>query len=284
MKKIYYLLFATVLTGMGACNKSNEPATDNVEKKINLSTSIINTEIAKSPVLDEEGKGNFSNGDIFSLVVANADNKYNSFDFTVGTTQLYWKDIDIAASNGKVNFSACYPKQNITEGKFSFNLSTSEEKDLLLATAKDVTVESENPVSLSFRHAMHRLKIKFNAESGIDTKEIQTKCTAKSTCSVNMMDCSIDATNASSADFTGSGEEVEFIIIPQKASDVTLEITVGKTVKTFTVNSIKPEINELEGGKQLYIELSVKEGKIEIDDATIKGWESQGTAIGEIII
>ena len=100
MKKIYYLLFTTVLTGIGACNKSNEPATDNIEKKINLSTSIINAEIAKSPVLDEEDKGNFSNGDIFSLVVANADNKYNSFDFTVGTTQLYWKDIDIAASNG----------------------------------------------------------------------------------------------------------------------------------------------------------------------------------------
>lgn len=284
MKKIYYLLFAAVLTGMGACKKSNEPTTDNVEKKINLSTSIINAEMAKSPVLDEEGKGNFSNGDIFTLVVANADNKYNNFDFTVGATQLYWKDIDIAASNGKVNFSACYPKQNITEGKFSFNLSTSEEKDLLLATAKDITVESENPVSLNFRHAMHRLKIKFNVESGIDTKEIKTKCTAKSTCSVNMMDCTIDAANASSADFTGLGEEVEFIIVPQKASDVTLEITVGNTVKTLTVNSIKPEIDELEGGKQLYIELSVKEGKIEIDNATIKGWESQGTASGEIII
>lgn len=74
-------------------------------------------------MLDETGKGNFMNGDIFSLAVSNSEKEYVLKDFIVGTSDFKWSDLNISSGNGKVAFLACYPKQNIKDGKFTFDLS-----------------------------------------------------------------------------------------------------------------------------------------------------------------
>lgn len=42
--------------------------------------------------------------------------------------------------------------------------------------------------------------------------------------------------------------------------------------------------SDLEGGKQLTVELRVSQGKIELGNVSISGWENQGTIGGEIIM
>ena len=282
MKKAYYLLIATVLTTLSACSSSDEPAIT-TDKKINLTTSIEKEAIVKSPVLDETGKGQFSNGDTFTLLVANSEGKYNNFDFTVGATELYWKNVNIANS-GNVSFAACYPKQEVVDDKFTFDLSKTSDKDLLLAQTTGVATESENPVNLSFKHAMHNLKVVFTADSDIDADAILTKCTAKSSCEVNLLDGSLNTAGSATADFTEKGKEVNFLIVPQATADVTLEVTAGNASTTISIASLKPELTELKSGMQLRVELTVKNGKIEIGNITIEGWENQGTIGGEIIL
>lgn len=157
MKKINSLLLFVAIASL-MCGCSNE-IKDNKGNSINIVASISSEDVARSPILDETGKGNFMKGDIFTLAVSNSENDYVLNDFIVGTSDLKWDDLNISSGNGKLLFSACYPKQNIKDGKFTFNISTSDEKDLLLAQVGNVAVNSNEPINLNFRHAMHKLVI-----------------------------------------------------------------------------------------------------------------------------
>ena len=149
-----------------------------------------------------------------------------------------------------------------------------------------MTVDDETPVNLTFRHAMHRLNVVFtvDADARVDADAIRTVCTARSKCGVNLLDGSLDTTDPTTADFTRTGGEVSFLVVPQQASDVTLDVTAGDISKSFTVGSLKPGLGELKSGMQLRVEITVKEQTIEIGSITIEGWEDQGSIGGEIII
>lgn len=99
-----------------------------------------------------------------------------------------------------------------------------------------------------------------------------------------LLDGSLDTTDPTTADFTRTGGEVSFLVVPQQASDVTLDVTAGDISKSFTVGSLKPGLGELKSGMQLRVEITVKEQTIEIGSITIEGWEDQGSIGGEIII
>lgn len=283
MNKAFYLLFAAAIMGLAACAKNNDQSKGTDDKKISLNTSIQSGEPCKTPSLNQDGEGDFSAGDQFLLLVSNAGNKYDSFTYTVGKTQLYWNDLTVA-DEGAVDFSACYPVQETSDGIFVFDVNASSDPDLLIAQCKGVAVNEEKPVNLVFRHGMHRLKVKFNVEDGIEAGDIVTKCNAESVCSVNLTEGTVSAETGNKAVFSRQGQEVEFVIVPQKTSDVTLQISVGETEKTVAVNELKPEIDELRSGMQLCVELTVRNGKIEIGNVAIEGWENQGTIGGEIIL
>ncbi len=279
MKRAYCLFFAAAVAALCGCSSSEESAGP-VQKRILLNASIAKVEELESSEAVQSGKEHFTQGDTFTLVVANAERQYDPFDFTVGATQLLWKEVTVAGEGAKVNFSACYPVQRLADGKFTFDLGTASEQDLLLAAPRAVTVDDETPVNLTFRHAMHRLNVVFT----VDADAIRTVCTARSKCGVNLLDGSLDTTDPTTADFTRTGGEVSFLVVPQQASDVTLDVTAGDISKSFTVGSLKPGLGELKSGMQLRVEITVKEQAIEIGSITIEGWEDQGSIGGEIII
>lgn len=285
MKRAYCLFFIAAAAALYACGSSDEAA-EPAQKKIKLNASIAKVEEVESSEAVQSGKESFTAGDTFTLVVANAERQYDLFDFTVGATQLLWKEVTVAGEGAKVNFSACYPVQRLADGKFTFDLGTASEQDLLLAAPCAVTVDDETPVNLTFRHAMHRLNVVFtvDADARVDADAIRTVCTARSKCGVNLLDGSLDTTDATTADFTRTGSEVSFLVVPQQASDVTLDVTAGDISKSFTVGSLKPGLGELKSGMQLRVEITVKEQAIEIGSITIEGWEDQGSIGGEIII
>lgn len=72
MKKINSLLLFVAIASL-MCGCSNE-IKDNNGNSINIVASISSEDVARSPILDETGKGNFMNGDIFTLAVSNSEN------------------------------------------------------------------------------------------------------------------------------------------------------------------------------------------------------------------
>lgn len=279
MKKINSLL-SFVAVASFLCGCGNE-INDNTDNSINIVTSISSEDIARSPVLDETGKGNFMNGDIFSLAVSNSEKEYVLKDFIVGTSDFKWSDLNISSGNGKVAFLACYPKQNIKDGKFTFDLATVDEKDLLLAKVEGVAINAAEPVYLNFRHAMHKLDIYYNLEEDIN---VTTRCEALSTCEVNMFENTVTAQNGKKTVFTQSGKNISFLIVPQQTVDVTLNITYGNKTKSYVLNEIIKDYNQLESGKKMELTLNVKNGDIQIENPTIGDWDNQGSVDGSIIM
>ena len=292
MKRIY--LASLLLAALVSCRKTETaapgvPASPD-DRKVNITAVVsANEPVSKSPVLDADGSGNFSKGDVIGLTVIGKDGESGLYRYEIGGAGLLWKDINVTSDNGRVDFSAVYPEQKISDGKFTFGLSSLDsdtDRDLLLARTAGVSEGSEENIDLVFGHAMHRLVVKYTVEEGIDADAVATSCKALASCTVDMASLSVDAVSGSTAGFEKTGREVSFIIVPQKSSDVTLSVTSDGTEKTFALTDIQGTSvpSDLEGGKQLTVELSVSKGRIEIGNVSISGWESQGTIGGEIIM
>lgn len=290
MKRIDYILIFALMSFMCSCSKTGIAVSpdDRTDGLIGFRTSISAGQLVKSPSLDESGSGNFSDGDVFSLMISEEDAGSSVYDYTVGETELFWKEVTTVPDGTNVNFYACYPRQEMQDGIFLFDISGVADysgKDLLIAMTEGIAKGTETPVDLVFGHAMHRLVVRYAVESGsdIDAGNIETSCTAKSACEVNLRDGSVEATSGSH-EFYGAGKEAVFLIVPQESAEVSLEVALDGYVRTFSLTELKGTPAMLEGGKQLTVELYVRNGKIELGQSSISGWESQGTVSGEIIM
>lgn len=281
MKKWSYLLAAAVVPLVSGCTMENVVSAP--EDRINISAQI--DPLSKAPSLNSGGSGIFTSGDVFTLLISGTRSQAAPMDYQVGATNIYWKDVPLATTEGLVGFYACYPKQALDAGNgFTFDLEQADEPDLLLASAKNITVGTADVVSLHFGHAMHRLVVNFAVDPSYKTSgPLVVNCTAKSTCTVNLVSGTVTS-NSKTATFTASGETATFMLVPQDASAVTFEVQAGNDVKSLTLKELVPSVSQLESGKQLTLNLSVKDGSIQLQNATISGWGNQGTVEGEIIM
>lgn len=280
MKKTNLFFIIAACTSL-MCGCENEIPNTATENSINIVSSVSSELIVRNPSLDENGKGNFSNGDVFSLIISNPEKEYILNDFIVGKSDLKWKEVNISSSNGKVDFSACYPMQNITNGKFTFDMSTATEKDLLLAQTKGITLNSKEPVYLNFEHAMHKLVISYSTDKDMN---ITTECTALSTCEIDVIENSLSIKGNSKHTSMQAGKEISFLLVPQNTSDITLNISYGEKSKSYKLNELITDYNMLERGKRYTLYLNIKNGDINIEDSTIGSWGDQGSANDNIIM
>lgn len=265
----------------GGCNKTEVIPGD---KPIRIQTEI--EALTRAPQLDEDGSGQFAANDCFTLFACDESRRSVAFDYTVGATTLRWRDLEMDDARA-VNFSACYPKQaSLETGRFVFDLEKTEEKDLLLAERSGVAPGSDMPVTLKFRHAMHRLAFVFTPDEDFDLKvdDIETFCTAKSVCTVDLTDNSLTVDDSETATFSAHGKTAAFLIVPQHPGDVQLEIRLGSITKRCSLDELVAGQDELSGGKQLTVRLTVKNGEITFEDFVIEGWGDQGSVDGEIIM
>lgn len=63
-----------------------------------------------------------------------------------------------------------------------------------------------------------------------------------------------------------------------------LEIRAGEDVKELALRDVVTAIDELESGKQLTLNLTIKDGRQQLEDAIISGWGDQGTVSGDVIM
>ena len=113
--KYYSLIIAVVVVFAMmnvSCEKTPEDngnGTDKTDRMIDIRTSI--EALTKSPALDGNGEGNFSNGDIFTLVVSGSGFPNIVTSYTVGTTDLSWTDLNLPDEAATVYLSVFYPSQ-----------------------------------------------------------------------------------------------------------------------------------------------------------------------------
>lgn len=140
-----------------------------------------------------------------------------------------WRDLDFVEEGKTVNFVACYPPQVLDGDRFDFTVGQNSASDLLLASAVQAHVGEEQPVVLTFRHAMHRLVVNFTIkDSSIGAESIKTRCTAYSSCEVRLTTGSLTRGEEKET-YSMDGPEATFLLLPQATQDVVLEVEVGKS-------------------------------------------------------
>ena len=284
MKKTYCTLIASILLLPAGCDKGGEAPVTGGSKKIGIITSISAEGVMRSPQLGEDGSGNFSTGDVFSLMAISESGDKTMTDYKTGSTVLYWDDIAMGQGDRSISLSACYPRQDAADGRFTFDLKSAEDKDLLWASASDIEAYTEKPVTLTFKHVMHRLIVNISTDPETGAQDINTQCTAKYKCDVDLAAGTFDNSATGKETFSATGQKAVFTLVPQPVSEVSLSITVGDRHKTLPLEEIVKGHENLESGMQLTVNITVKNGNIQVDGTTIEGWGDQGTIDGEIIM
>lgn len=295
MKKFILPVLAIAL--FGSCDSNNDGIDPNGNNgRIDLHPGI--EAFTRSPHLNTDGSGSFSEGDVFTLTLSAEDGHTATKDYTMPSTPLYWEDFQWAESTKTVSFAGCYPKHNAETGKstFIFNVNEAKDdgKDLLLASAVKVNIGSTNPINLPFHHAMHKLVIKYKSDDyGEEAlKNIQTTLKGEAECTVNLMEGIV--TEVTSSDVENyepqTGKEISTLIVPQPKSKVSLSIQIGDETKEYELSNLPQNTSEgqnidhLGSGKMLVVELTINKNGITVSGMTIQGWESQGSVSGDVTI
>lgn len=281
----------SVLFAVTACDKNDGGGETPAGKdKITVTAGI--EALTRAPHLNEDGSGYFTAGDLIAMTVTGGGKTVQTVYKVDGN--LYWEDLDLPAETTEATFTGCYPKPaSASDNKFTFDLSTAKDKDLLLAPGVKVSKRADTKVKLAFRHAMHKLVLNYASDGTYSAEQLgaaKTTCSAKSSCEVDMMAATIGRAGTKTSAFDATGKTVHFLLVPQASDEVTLRIEIGEAVIEHTLiglNDVLKNQNQnipatLDGGKCLTLNLTFGKDGIVVDSSEIGGWEDQGTIDGEI--
>ena len=204
---------------------------------------------------------------------------------------LQWPDFGFSEDVSQVTFSACYPTQKVEQdGTFEFNSFKSSYDDLLLAAAQPVEVGTSEAVSLTFRHALHRLNLEIQPGKGYTEDDLsQLSCifSAKTTCVVDAVKGSVKEVKDEQGSLTVTGAKASFYLVPQATNGISFTLTLGGETKHFTLDALfkqsgNPQV-ALESGKSCTLTLKVGRDGITVSGGSIGAWEDQATADGEVV-
>lgn len=272
---------------LAACDKEDNAGAMPADGRIEIVTGV--EALTRAPQFDDTGAGNFRTGDTFTLTVS-SNGKSVQKDYTVGSTTLYWQDLGVEGD--KVSFAGCYPNHIGSGGTtFEFDIKNTLDADLLLAPAVEAEKGAKS-VTIPFRHAMHKLVVKYVAADAYATgalSGISTTLRAHTVCTVDMAKGAVAESSAKTpADYAAkSGENVSWLVVPQNKDGVKLTVTLDGQSREFTLPETTTDgqsLTTLDGGKTLSVTLRVSKNGITLEGTTIGKWEEQGSIDGEIEI
>lgn len=291
MKKFLVYIFAISSVFNVSCNKNEgENVGDDKGKDVIEVYASVKAQSEVASAADSE-KTEFVSGDVFSIFTSGNGFETITTDYEVGTTEMRWSVLGLPAEVENVNFSACYPAQDIAgDGTFTFDIANAENKDLLLSELQNVKVRTYDPVNFTFVHAMHQLVINFNSTdySSDELATLETACEAQSVCVVDGLSGKVKEVKTDVATFTANGAAASFILVPQMTSSVNLTFSIDGRSQTLTLGELLEKLGnpqeELLAGCKLVIDLTLIEGRdlISVGNATINPWEDQTSVDGEI--
>lgn len=257
--------------------------------KISIVASVASQ--TRTPQLGSDGSGSFEKGDKMTLCITGGAAPVVT-DYAYEMDFLQWPDFGLSEDVSQVTFSACYPTQKVEQdGTFEFNSFKSSYDDLLLAAAQPVEVGTSEAVSLTFRHALHRLNLEIQPGKGYTEDDLsQLSCifSAKTTCVVDAVKGSVKEVKDEQGSLTVTGAKASFYLVPQATDGISFTLTSGGETKHFTLDALfkqsgNPQV-ALESGKSCTLTLKVGRDGITVSGGSIGAWEDQATADGEVVI
>lgn len=290
MKIVHFLSVCLAVMVMGACSKEHvEDIASISEFKI-----ISSVRMSRTPQLDENGAGNFVEGDQNSVFFHTSSNK-TLYQFTYEYGQKYfWEDFKLSAEVKSCLVSACYPVVSTNSpDNFAWDiLKHTDMSDFLMATPVSANTCSSSPVVLTFSHALHQLVISLRSEGEGVTDEMLDK--AEIFCrnlhpiaNLNLLEGKPVSASGNLIEMKKSGKRVSFIIPEQKVEKMEVVIKIGDSEKSFPLSSFNVNgqpLTKLEYGKTFTLNIGVKGKNIFIIGQDINGWDNQGDADGVITI
>lgn len=257
--------------------------------KISIVASVASQ--TRTPQLGSDGSGSFEKGDKMTLCITGGAAPVVT-DYAYEMDFLQWPDFGLSEDVSQVTFSACYPTQKVEQdGTFEFNSFNSSYDDLLLAAAQPVEVGTSEAVSLTFRHALHRLNWEIQPGKGYTEDDLsQLSCifSAKTTCVVDAVKGSVKEVKDEQGSLTVTGAKASFYLVPQATDGISFTLTLGGETKHFTLDALFKQSGNpqtaLESGKSCTLTLKVGRDGITVSGGSIGAWEDQATADGEVVI
>lgn len=310
MKTTNYLFvaFGVAALTLTACNNDDDVLNGGQEPGVvNIVTSINGPQTRV--VMNENGSGSFEDSkDKLKLAVYGSGNADYQVDYTVGTTVLYWEDVEAGAGTGPYTFGGWFTKTDLPATLTSFNAATASDPDLLLA-APATNVSKGEMVNLNFKHAMHKLVVKVTYEgdfTGVNTDNVSIKPVGmNASAAINVQTGIVTPGEATDTDGdyaaqTLTSNSCSFILAPQKLTkgaewlqfsipDVaTLVYKVPANYQNASGTST--DLTELSSGQILTLNMKIKRDaatqKTEVELATgeISAWGTQGSINDELTI
>ena len=246
--------------------------------------------------------------DKLKLAVYGSGNADYQVDYTVGTTVLYWENVETGVGTGPYTFGGWFTKTGLPATLTSFNAATASDPDLLLA-APATNVSKGATVNLNFKHAMHKLVVKVTYDgdfTDVNTDNVSIKPVGmNASAAINVQTGIVTPGEATDTDGDYAAQTLinnacSFILAPQKLTTDAewLKINLDGQPLTFKVpasyttsGGSTEDLSQLNSGEVLTLNLTIKKEAggtdpdktvIVLTTGQITAWNSQGTVEGEV--
>lgn len=183
-------------------------------------------------------------------------------------------------------FLGIYPARTVsdfTADPYTVDNTNYEQSDLLVARQTSGLTATQNPVSLTFDHAMAKLYVNANFRNQWDAAPEVTSCeaTAAKTCTIDYLAKTYAAGEQDAVALTakdaaeGYARSFSGLMIPQTGFR-TVTLTIGGQAYVYTHAEDIP----LEAGKYTIVNLIVGRNKIELGEVSINDWTEGSTISG----
>ena len=289
MKVLRFIPLAALGLLAAACSSDESAPAQQEAKYITIEASIGNmtraTTTGNASVFDA-GDGVTLYAWTGSATAVPADKVVNGVVNTLGTdgkwtpaTPMLWADMVTPHY-----FLGIYPARTVsdfTADPYTLDPADYEASDLLVARQTSGLTATQNPVSLTFDHAMAKLYVNMNFRNQWSETPAIASCvaTAASTATIDYLAQTVTAGEQASVSMpavaaqTGYAVTHSSIMVPQSGFR-TVTLTIDGQEYSYTHDADIP----LEAGKYTTLNLIVGRNKIELGEVSINDW-TEGTTI-----
>ena len=291
MKVLRFIPLAALGLLAAACSNNESDSAQQEAKYITIEASIGQmtraTTTGNGAVFDA-GDGVTLYAWTGSATAVSADKVVNGVVNTLGTdgkwtpaTPMLWADMVTPHY-----FLGIYPARTVTDftaDPYTLAPADYEASDLLVARQLSGLIATQNPVSLTFDHAMAKLVVNMNFRNQWEQTPAITSCvaTAAGTATINYLAQTVTAGEQAAVSLpavtasTGYAATYGSIMVPQTGFR-TVAITIDGQQFTYTHDEDIP----LEAGKYTTLNLIVGRNKIELGEVSINDWTEGSTISG----